>query len=82
MSKKYVSKEISQEIHNKAAPFVKWLQEADEESSESEEESDEDVEIEYDDRAGVTPLKPQVAVTTVKKPLEEEDGDDLNIDDI
>lgn len=83
MSKKYVSKEISQEIHNKAAPFVKWLQEADTEESESEEESDEDVEIEYDDRAHVTPLKPQPKATPVKKPeVEEEEGDDLNIDDI
>lgn len=83
VSKKYVSKEISQEIHNKAAPFVKWLQEADEESSESEEESDEDVEIEYDDRAGVTPLKPQpVTPTITKKPVEDDEGDDLNIDDI
>lgn len=85
VSKKYVSKEISQEIHNKAAPFVKWLQEADtEESSESEDESDEDVEIEYDDRAQVTPLKPQQTATPVKKPAleEEEGGDDLNIDDI
>lgn len=62
---------------------MKWLQEADEESSESEEESDEDVEIEYDDRAGVTPLKPQTTGVAVKKPVvEEEGGDDLNIDDI
>lgn len=62
---------------------MKWLQEADEESSESEEESDEDVEIEYDDRAGVTPLKPQPAAVPAKKPVvDEEDGDDLNIDDI
>lgn len=43
VSKKYVPKEVSQEIHDKAAPFVKWLKEADEESSESEEESDDDV---------------------------------------
>lgn len=83
MSKKYVSKEISQEIHNKAAPFVKWLQEADtEESSESEDESDADVEIEYDDRAQVTPLKPQKTATVIKKPEVDEEGDDLNIDDI
>lgn len=34
---------MSQEIHDKAAPFIKWLKEADEESSESEEESDDDV---------------------------------------
>lgn len=83
MSKKYVSKEISQEIHTKAAPFVKWLQEADTEESESEEESDEDVEIEYDDRAQVSPLKPKVTATMVKKPqAEDEDGEEFDIDAI
>jgi len=35
-----VSKEISKEIHSKAAPFVKWLNEAEEESSEEEEEEE------------------------------------------
>lgn len=58
------------------------MQEADEESSESEEESDEEVEIEYDDRAGVRPLKPQLATVAVTKPVEDEEGDDLNIDEI
>lgn len=45
-SKKYVSKELSQEIHNKAEPFITWLREAEEEEeSESEEEDDNDVEV-------------------------------------
>ena len=39
VSKKYVSKELSTEIHTKAEPFIKWLKEAEEED---EEESDED----------------------------------------
>ena len=38
MSKKYVSKEVAKEIHEKAAPIIKWLREAEEESSDSEEE--------------------------------------------
>lgn len=81
VSKRYVAKEVSQEIHSKAAPFVKWLQEADtEESSESEEESDADVEIEYDDRAQVTPLKPQSVKS--ERAVEEDEGEDLNIDEI
>lgn len=42
VSKKYVSKELSQEIHAKAELFIKWLKEAEEESSE-EEESDVEV---------------------------------------
>lgn len=36
-SKKFVSKEISKELHSKAEPFIKWLKEAEEESSEEDE---------------------------------------------
>lgn len=39
-SKKYVSKELSKEIHEKAAPFIKWLREAEEESSEEDEDDE------------------------------------------
>uniref|UniRef100_T1E2M2 Eukaryotic translation initiation factor 5 n=1 Tax=Psorophora albipes TaxID=869069 RepID=T1E2M2_9DIPT len=85
VSKKYVSKEIATQIHEKATPFIKWLQEAEEEES-SEEEDDSDVEIEYDDRAKTDSLQTGVKKQEVKKPTkpadEEEDGDDLNIDDI
>ena len=42
VSKKYVSKEVAKDIHEKAAPFIKWLAEAEEESSESE---DDDVQV-------------------------------------
>lgn len=44
VTKKYVSKDLSQEIHDKAAPFLTWLKEAEEEDSESEEEDD-DLEV-------------------------------------
>ena len=50
VSKKYVSKELAKEIHAKAAPFVKWLKEAEEESEgseEEEEEEDENVEVQF-----------------------------------
>lgn len=40
VSKKNVPKAVSQEIHDKAAPFIKWLQEAEEESDESSAEED------------------------------------------
>ncbi len=49
VSKKYVSKELAKEIHAKAAPFVKWLKEAEEESEGSEEE-----EVEEDENVEVT----------------------------
>ncbi|XP_058827067.1 eukaryotic translation initiation factor 5 [Topomyia yanbarensis] len=85
VSKKYVSKDVATQIHEKANPFVKWLQEAEEEES-SEDEDDSEVEIEYDDRAKTDslrkePTKPELKKTT-KLADEEEDGDDLNIDDI
>lgn len=38
MSKKYVDKKISTEIHEKAAPFINWLKEAEEDDSEEDEE--------------------------------------------
>ena len=42
VSKKYVAKEVAKEIHEKAQPFIKWLAEAEEESSE---EDEDDVEV-------------------------------------
>lgn len=47
VSKKYVSRELSQEIHAKAEPFIKWLKEAEEEddSDSEEEEEDDDLEV-------------------------------------
>lgn len=53
VSKKYVSKELAKEIHAKAAPFVKWLKEAEEESEgsdEGEEEEEEDENVEVSDK--------------------------------
>ena len=81
VSKKYVTKEMSEKIHEKAKPFIQWLREADEESSE--EEDDSDLEIEYNDRARVEPLRAEKPAPVVKKPAAGEEGDeDLDIDDI
>lgn len=82
VSKKYVSKEIAQQIHDKASPFIKWLQEAEEE--ESDESEDDDVEIGFDDRVKGDSLKANMVkpATVVKKVVDEDDDDELNIDDI
>lgn len=82
VSKKYVAKEVSQEIHDKAAPFIKWLKEAESEDSDNDDESeDDDVEIEYNDRAQI-----QLKVTPQPKPkptVDDDDGqDDVDIDAI
>ncbi|XP_041353778.1 eukaryotic translation initiation factor 5-like [Gigantopelta aegis] len=45
-SKKYVSKSVAQEIHEKAAPFINWLKEAEEESEDDDDE-DGTVEVVY-----------------------------------
>ncbi|XP_028395934.1 eukaryotic translation initiation factor 5-like [Dendronephthya gigantea] len=76
VSKKYVSKETSSQIHEKAAPFIKWLQEAEEESSEEEEENGEDLEVVYATDAG----KKKILAEEKKKA--EDDEDDLDIDEI
>ncbi|KAK3573802.1 hypothetical protein QTP86_032925 [Hemibagrus guttatus] len=78
VSKKYVSKELAKEIHAKAAPFVKWLKEAEEESegSEAEEvEDDENVEVVYSSSAR------ELKVETIQ-PEKTEEEDDLDIDAI
>ncbi|CAH1102394.1 unnamed protein product [Psylliodes chrysocephalus] len=81
VSKKYVAKEVSQEIHDKAAPFIKWLKEAESEDSDNDDESEDDVEIEYNDRAQI-----QLKVTPQPKPkptVDDDDGqDDVDIDAI
>jgi len=87
VSKKNVSKELAQKIHDKAAPFIKWLQEAEEETS----ESDDEVEIEYDERAKISKLKeaetsePANDVNENQKKEqsnEDDEDDDVDIDDI
>lgn len=44
VSKKFVSRELNQEIHKAADPFVKWLKEAEEEEDSGESDED-DVEV-------------------------------------
>jgi len=77
VSKKYVSKEMSAEIHARAGPFIKWLKEAEEESSE-EGESEDDVEIEYDDRAKISSIQNQPKAAQQTK----DELGDLDIDAI
>lgn len=89
VSKKNVSKEMAQKIHDKVAPFIKWLKEAEEES---EEESDGGVEIEYDDRAKISKLKEASTepdkkesspdVSEKKDDSADDDNDDIDIDNL
>lgn len=50
VSKKYVSRDLSQEIHTKAEPFIKWLKEAEEEDdtdSAEEDDAEDDLEVRH-----------------------------------
>uniref|UniRef100_A0A8C9RT45 Eukaryotic translation initiation factor 5 n=1 Tax=Scleropages formosus TaxID=113540 RepID=A0A8C9RT45_SCLFO len=79
VSKKYVSKELAKEIHAKAAPFVKWLKEAEEESEGSDEEeddNDENVEVVYSSSAR------ELKVETVKQENPDNKEEDIDIDAI
>lgn len=81
VSKKYVTKDVAEKIHEKAKPFIQWLQEAEEEESSSEEDSD--LEIEYNDRARVEPLKKEAPKVVAKKKIDDDDDtEDIDIDDI
>lgn len=90
ISKKYVSKEMAQEIHERAKPFIKWLQEAEEEESSSggeDNSEDENVEVVYSDRHISSSIqevkeqpKPQPKPATGQQQPREED--DIDIDAI
>lgn len=97
VSKKNVSKVVSQEIHDKAAPFIKWLQEAEEESagSSAEEDSSEPIKTEEEDDGveldlefshrveglKITSDAPSMAASTQKNQVIQR-VDDIDIDDI
>lgn len=76
VSKKYVSKDVCAQIHEKAAPFLKWLQEAEEESSEEEDE-DEAIEVVYASAA-----EREKIMMEQKQKENNVDEDELDIDDI
>merc|ERR1719158_2563893 len=92
VSKKYVSKALSEKIHEKVKPFLTWLKEAEEDSSD--EESDDGVQLEFDERVHASGIKEKKEkpinngkVEEKKEEVttngnEEEDDDDLDIDDI
>lgn len=84
-SSKYVKKDFSKEIIIKCEPVINWLKEAEEESSE--EESDD--EVEFDDRArqhGSIPVEVKTnghtKIIQEPKTVKNDDGEELDIDDI
>ncbi|XP_055879053.1 eukaryotic translation initiation factor 5-like [Biomphalaria glabrata] len=89
-SKKYVSKEESTQILKEAQVFVKWLEEAEEESDEEYENGEEEDEVNFSHTERVGEVKVELAKSTVpvvnggKKPVieEDDDEDDIDIDDI
>lgn len=80
--KKTVGKELAEEIHTKAAPFIKWLKEAEEEESESDEDQDDDeddeVEVDFNDRV----IGTQIILEKEPPKQKEVQADDIDIDAI
>lgn len=81
-SKKYVSKEMSKKIHDKVAPFIQWLKEAevedsDEDEEEEEEDEDDDDEADESDESNTKKKKPN---GTKKQREESVESDDVDID--
>lgn len=73
-----------EDILSKAAPFIKWLEEAESESSS---EGEEELEVGFDDRvsgAKVESLKEEIRspAKTIEVTAPAAADDDLNIDDI
>lgn len=91
VSKKYVSKDLSEQIHKKAEPFISWLKLAEEESSE---DSDNEVELTFDERAKISTIQEEARVngqvpesgapTKERNPSRErvEEDEDIDIDNI
>jgi len=84
VSKKYVSKDMAKEIHAKAAPFIDWLKQAEEESSDDESEDDVEVVYSHTEKVGtkVVPQPDRNGVDTKDSGQGPEEDDDFNIDDI
>ncbi|KAM3959709.1 eukaryotic translation initiation factor 5 isoform 2-T3 [Aphomia sociella] len=80
-SRKYASKELVAEVRKRAQPFLDWLNDAEEDSSDDA-GSEEDIEIQYDDRAKVTPIKAVSAAAPPKKQPEDDGDIDVDIDAI
>jgi len=98
VSKKYVSRELSQKIHDAATPFLKWLDEAESDSEEEEDAIAEDVQFD----TGVSGVKTEVVAVEPPPPVEgvataaddaaaaaadaasddDDEEDDIDIDDI
>ena len=73
VSKRYVSKEISANIHKKAEGFLTWLREAEEEESEEDEEEIQNDGVQFSSTKNQVVKEEEVA---------KDDGSDIDIDDI
>jgi len=84
VSKKYVSKKTSEQIHAKAKPFIDWLKTAEEEE---ESDDDEGVEVVYTNRSEAAVLKEEAlkkkeAEKASQPAAAKESDEEIDIDDI
>ena len=76
-SKKYISKEMSKKLHEKVAPLVKWLKEAEVEDSD---ESEEEVDEEEENKPAKNEANHDVGQQQRKQSLEDDEDDEDDID--
>ncbi|KAJ0175928.1 hypothetical protein K1T71_008102 [Dendrolimus kikuchii] len=81
-SRKYASKEVVADVRRRAQPFLDWLNDAEEDSSDDADGGEEDIEIEYDDRAKATPIKAVATPQPAKRAPDDDDEADVDIDAI
>lgn len=79
--KKTVGKELAEQIHEKAAPVLKWLKEADEEDSDEEDEEDA-IDVVYDDRVRADKIQVKDDSPPKSSPIKPVQDDELDIDAI
>lgn len=82
VSKKYVSKKTSEQIHTKAKPFIDWLKTAEEEESD---DDDEGVEVVYTNRSEGAVLKEEALKKQQAEKAAQPDAtsdNEIDIDDI
>ncbi|KAK7103689.1 eukaryotic translation initiation factor 5-like [Littorina saxatilis] len=75
ISKKYVTKEIAQQMREKAKPFIDWLEQASEEEEDDDDEEEGEVVYSTSGQVGEQPIE-------TPQQNGNDDDDDINIDDI
>jgi translation initiation factor 5 len=73
---------LADQIHEKAAPILKWLKEADVEDSDDDDDDENEIDVVYDDRARADKIQVKDDSPPKSSPLKPAHDDELDIDAI